>query len=298
MTGKHIELFLVDGVSGGITTVTVSGWTGSVLSGPRSQLAEILKRPETHGNGTYLLLGDDKAAVGDTQCYIGKTENFADRFRQHDAKKGFWDRLVVITSKDDSFNEGHWGYLESRLVEMATAAGRATLKNTQVPQTRKLSEAQMSDMEAFIDQLQVVLPVLGVNVIRSVKQVPVSGLVGTPESPLFTLSVPGRGVEAHARVDGDEFVMLEGSIVVPEWKEYTGNAASTRRAYDSYKAQFDSLVADGSIMVDGDHGRLARNIPFPSPSTAGAMAVGHSCNGRTAWMWEGGTYDAWESRGL
>ena len=28
MTGKHIELFLVEGVPGGITTAEIAGWTG------------------------------------------------------------------------------------------------------------------------------------------------------------------------------------------------------------------------------------------------------------------------------
>jgi hypothetical protein len=48
------------------------------------------------------------------RCYIGRTENFIARFRDHSAKKEFWDRVVLITSKDDSFTEGHWGYLERK----------------------------------------------------------------------------------------------------------------------------------------------------------------------------------------
>lgn len=298
MSGKHIELFLVDGLPGGITTARVAGWTGNVLLGPRSSLAEILKRSEAQGNGTYMLLGDDRTAVGDTRCYIGKTENFNERFRQHDAKKDFWDRLVIMTSTDDSFNEGHWGYLEYRLVQLATKAARVSLENTQNPQPRKLSEAQISDMEAFIDQLQVVLPVLGVNALRRVKAPDAPVLQPDPsESPLFTLSVPKNSIKARAKVDGDEFVMLTGSVVVPAWNAH-GRAESTRRAYASYKAQFDALVADGSISIEGAHGVMTRDVPFSSPSTAGAIAVGHSCNGRTSWIWSGGTYADWESRGL
>lgn len=297
MTGKHIELFLADGVPGGITTASVAGWTGSILLGPRSQLAEILRRRETQGNGAYLLLGDDKAAVNDVRCYIGKTENFGDRFRQHDAKKDFWNRLVVMTCRDDSFNEGHWGYLEARLVELASAAVRCTLENTQVPQVRKLSEAQVSDMEAFIDQLQIVLPVLGVNVLRKVRDVAALPPTAPVESPLFTLELTRRGILAHARVDGDEFVMLKGSQIVPGWTK-PGRSESTQRAYASYKSQFDGLVADGSIAVADGHGILTRDVPFSSPSTAGSIATGRSCNGRTSWTWSGGSYATWESRGL
>ena len=129
MNGKHIELFLVEGVPGGITTAEIAGWTGHVLSGPRADLADILKRDEAQRNGAYLLLGDDDDAVGGVNCYIGRTENFRNRFRDHQAKKEFWDRVVLITAKDDGFNEGHWGYLEARLVDLAKQAARVTLRN-------------------------------------------------------------------------------------------------------------------------------------------------------------------------
>lgn len=298
MSGKHIELFLVDGVPGGITTAKVAGWTGNVLLGPRAQLGEILKRAEARGNGTYLLLGDDPAAVGSTLLYIGKTENYHDRFKQHDAKKLFWDRLVIMTSSDDSFNEGHWGYLEYRLVEIAQRTSRVTLDNTQVPQIRKLSEAQISDMEEYIAQLLVVLPVLGVNAFRSLPNRDSGPRVAESETDqIFILKVSKTGIDAKARVDGDQFVMLSGSTIVGSWNK-TGSTESTRRAYASYKAQFDALVADGSIAVTGGHGRLTRDIPFSSPSTAGAIATGRSCNGRQSWLWENGTYADWENRGV
>ena len=85
----------------------------------------MLKRPEAKRNGAYFLLGDDEEAVGGVRCYIGRTENFINRFRDHSAKKEFWDRVVLVTAKDDSFTEGHWGYLEWRLVELAKQAAAA-----------------------------------------------------------------------------------------------------------------------------------------------------------------------------
>ena len=79
MSGKHIELFLVDGEPGGIMTADVSGWTGHVLSGPRTALTRLLTREEAHRNGVYLLLGDDPDAIENLACYIGRTENFLQR---------------------------------------------------------------------------------------------------------------------------------------------------------------------------------------------------------------------------
>ena len=299
MRGKHIEIFLVDGESGGITTANVSGWTGHILSGPRTALTRLLSREEAHRNGVYLLLGDDPDAIENVSCYIGRTEDFSARFRQHDRKKDWWDRAILVSSRDDSFNEGHWGYLEARLVEIATTAKRCSLPdNAQTPQTRKLSEAQKSDAETFLDQIMVVLPVLGVSILRNLKTRPERQ---TPpidiDSPIFTLTVPKRGIHAQARVIGDEFIMLEGSRIVGEWTN-EGRKPSTRRAYESYRARHTKLVDDGSIAVDGVVGMLTRDVPFPSPSTAGSIATGRSCNGRKAWTWVGGTYDDWENRDL
>lgn len=296
MAGKHIELFLVDGEPGGITTAGIIGWTGQILNGPRSALTRLLDREEARRNGVYFLLGEDPDAIDNIACYIGRTEDFSARFRQHDRQKDWWDRAILVSSLDDSFNEGYWGYLESRLLEIARTTKRCTLRdNVQAPQPRKLSEAQQSDAEAFLEQIRSILPVLGVNILRGTHRAPERQ---TPppdiDSPIFTLTAPKRGVKARARVVGGEFIMLEGSRIVGKWAN-EGSKPSTRNSYRNYRDRHAKLVDDGSIAVEGTIGTLTRDIPFPSPSTAGSIAVGYSCNGRIAWTWEGGTYKDWEN---
>lgn len=92
------------------------------------------------------MLGDDPGAVGGVQCYIGRTENFRQRFHDHQRKKEFRDRVVLITNQGPSLTECHCGYLESRLAEMAATAKCSKLMNGNVPQPKKLPEAQLSDM--------------------------------------------------------------------------------------------------------------------------------------------------------
>ena len=295
--GQHIELFLVDGTAGGITTAEIIGWTGHVLAWPRPDLADVLKRPEAARNGVYLLLGESEDAVGGVRCYIGKTENFAARFSQHDRQKDFWNRAVLVTSKDDSFNEGHWGYLEARLIELATAAKRVSLDNQVSPQVKRLSEAQASDMESFVDRLQTVLPVLGVNAIRT-RPVRPAVVAVADESPEFSLVQKKTGVDACAQVlNGSEFTMLAGSRVIAQWTG-EGKAETTRRAYAGYRAMHEALIADGSIEIQGSVGVLTRDVPFNSPSTAGAVALGRSCHGRREWTWSGGMNATREDRGV
>lgn len=298
MSGKQIKLFLIDGTPGGLTTAEITNWTGHVLSGSRSDLAELVKRDEAQRTGAYLLLGEDESAVGNTRCYIGETDIVAERLRYHQREKDFWDRVVVITSKDANLTKAHGRYLESRLIELATRAGRVTLENGTAPAVPALPEADASDMDYFVSQLQIVLPVLGVNAIR----VPLPKRVHptraeASESPVFGLRHTKLGVDAQAQQIDGEFTMLAGSLVVASWHG-VGKADSTVKAYASYRAQHEQLVADGAIAVEAGVGKVTRNIVFSSPSTAGAVALGRSCNGRREWISADGTFGEWESRGV
>jgi hypothetical protein len=300
MSGKQIKLFLVDGTPGGLTTAEITNWTGHVLSARRSDLAELLKRDEMQRTGVYVLLGDDEAAVGETRCYIGEADVVADRLRHHQRDKDFWDRLVAITSKDTNLTKSHGRYLESRLISLATKAGRVSLENGTAPPLPALPEADASDMDYFVVQLQIVLPVLGVNAIRVRPVAPTLVLSSTSfaTSPIFRLQNAKLSVDATAQQIDGEFTMLSGSAVVRSW-DAIGKAESTIRAYASYRAQHDRLLADGSIVVEKGLGRVTRDVVFSSPSGAGAVALGRSCNGRIEWVSpDGVTFGAWESRGV
>lgn len=299
MSGKQIKLFLADGTPGGLTTAEITNWTGHVLQAQRSDLAGLLKRDEAQRTGVYLLLGDDESAVGETRCYIGEADVVADRLRHHHRDKDFWDRVVVITSKDTNLTKSHGRYLESRLITLATQAGRVTLQNGTAPPVPALPEADTSDMDYFVGQLQIVLPVLGVNAIRvRPSKVSVSGLAQVTESPLFHLRNAKAGVDARAQQVDGEFTMLEGSVVIASWHGI-GKAASTMKAYASYRAQHEQLLADAAIVIDSGAARLTRDVVFSSPSTAGAVALGRSCNGRREWISpDGQSFGEWESRGV
>jgi len=298
MSGKQIKLFLVDGTPGGLTTAEITNWTGHVLSARRSDLADLLKRDEAQRTGVYFLLGDDETAVGETRCYIGEADVVADRLRYHQREKEFWDRVVVITSKDSNITKSHGRYLESRLIALAIEADRVALENKDRPPVPALPEADSSDMDYFLAQLQIVLPVLGVNAIRVRRPLGVTAGAPPEDSPLFRLTNARSGVEAQAQQIDGEFTMLAGSRIVPNWHG-VGKAESTIRAYASYRAEHERLLANGAIVVEDGQGRLTRDVVFGSPSTAGAVALGRSCNGRREWISSDGTmFGTWESRGV
>lgn len=297
MRGQQIKLFLIDGTPGGLTTAEITNWTGHVLHARRSDLGELLKREESQRTGVYLLLGDDPAAIGETRCYIGEADVVSERLKHHQRGKDFWDRMVVVTSKDTNLTKSHGRYLEARLIQLATEAARVSLENNTAPPLPSLPEADASDMNYFLDQLQIVLPVLGVNAIRATRVAAADNRSQSNLSPVFELSVPKSRVSAKARQIDGEFTVLAGSTGVAAWVA-AGTAESTRRAYDAYRERHARLVRDGSIRVENGTGVVARDLVFTSPSLAGAILLGRSCNGRRSWVSAEGTFGEWESRNI
>ena len=165
--GRSIRVYLVDGTPGGLLTAEIMNWTGHIVAAPRSDLAALLKRPETSRTGVYVLLGDDPETFGGTVAYIGEGDDVGTRLRQHaraeeHGGKDFWDRAIVFTSKDANLTKAHARYLESGFIALAQQARRARLVNGTAPPPLPLPEADVSDMEYFIAQAKIILPVLGV----------------------------------------------------------------------------------------------------------------------------------------
>ena len=300
--GKSIRLYLADGTPGGLLTAEIMNWTGHVVAAPRSDLAALLKRQETSRTGIYILLGDDPESFGGTQAYIGEGDEVRTRLKQHaradeQGGKDFWDRAIVLTSKDANLTKAHARYLESRLIALAQQARRSRLINGTAPPTLPLPEADVSDMEYFIAQAKIILPVLGVNILRSTAAAvshtaeaePISAAVS---SPVFELHVKKDGISATAREIDGEFTVLEGSGARTAW---TG-------VEHAYKVLREKLVREGAIVPDHDGKtmRFARDQVFASPSAAAAVVVGRTANGRNDWKIQGSgiSFGTWQTQGI
>ena len=168
LLGRSVRLFLVDGTASGLTTAEIMNWTGHVLTGSRSGLPVFLKRPELDRTGIYFLTGPDPEDPDVLQLYVGESDNVRKRLVQHNKNrnKDFWERTCVVTSKDQNITKAHARYLEARLIAIANAVGTATVVNGSAAPPVPLPEADASDMEFFVDQLQLIFPVLGLDFLR------------------------------------------------------------------------------------------------------------------------------------
>ena len=302
-TGKTVRLFLVDGTPGGLLTAEIMNWTGHIVAAPRSDLGELIKRPETSRTGIYILIGDDPESVDGQIAYVGEGDDVSKRLYYHgrpedQGGKDFWDRAIVITSKDTNLTKAHARYLESRFISLGLQANRAKLTNSTSPEPIVLPEADVSDMEYFIEQARIVLPVLGVNIFRSpivVSTQPTDfpAAHDATVSPVFELRLRKPGILATAQEIDGEFTVRAGS---------TARLKPAGAGGHSYIGLREKLERDGTLAPSsgGMTMQFTRNQVFASPSAAAAVVTGRSANGRNEWVTQEGslTYGDWQRQGV
>lgn len=322
--GRSIRLFLVDGTPGGIITAEIMNWTGHVMVAPRSRLADLVQRPEASRTGVYILSGTDPAGALKPLVYVGETDNVGKRLAQHnkDDAKEFWEQTCTITSKDQNLTKAHARYLESRIIAIASGAGRAKLVNGTAPEYGLLPEADLADMDYFVEQLRIVLPVLGMDFLKEsgaalleatqAQQISVSNILAQPaardlervripattfrptnggiESPVFEIRDSKAGLVASAVEIGGEMVVLRGSQARKEEGDSLTPALRIRRR---------DLVNSGALQDDPENPKLYRftaDIGFKSPSQSSSLLLARSDNGRLSWCVKGAskTYADWQ----
>ncbi|MFO0839588.1 MAG: GIY-YIG nuclease family protein [Phycisphaerae bacterium] len=272
-------------------TAEIMNWTGKVVVFSRSQLADAAKRPEAHRTGLYFLIGPDPDNPTREWVYIGEADDVLKRLAIHDRDEArdFWQRTVFIVSKDENVTKAHARYLESRLIQLANEANRARVMNGTAPPTPPLPEADVADMEYFLEQVVMMMPVLGFGFLQPSPRVEPAPVV-VQESPLFRLSA--AGVRAEARVINGQFVVLKGATARKQGVE----------SWTSYRGLRDELVQSGRLVEGSDPQLLvfADNVPFDSPSAAASAVLAANSNGRTAWKVAdtGRSYADWQETQL
>lgn len=291
--GRSLKLYLVDGSPTGVITAELGNWSGKAVVAPRSALPDLIKRDEASRAGVYLLMGADPDNPARTLVYVGESDSVKIRLANHDADeaKQFFTRVCLIVSKDENLTKAHGRYLESRIMALIRAAARARLVNGTEPDFKGLPESEIADMEGFLSEIEVLLPVLGFDVLRPAADTGAERQDGKLDEPVFLFTE--AGTSARGREVGGEFVVLAGSLArMRETKTCPGGVKSLRR----------QLLEDGALTIepDGQAYRFMRDVAFGSPSGAASTVYGGSVNGRHYWKEEGTglSYNDWRSRRL
>lgn len=287
--GRSLKLYLVNGTPSGVVTAELGVSSVRAVMASRTALPDLIRRQEASRTGIYLLIGPDPDLPGRQIVYVGESDQVKTRLAAHDADKTkeFFTRALLVVSKDENLTKAHGRYLESRLIAAIRDAGRAKLLNSTEPPFRGLPEPEVGDMERVLDEIEVLLPVLGFDVLRQASGAPPAMPSGTTGRPTVFIADIGKA-RGRAVERAGEFVVLAGSTALR--RESTAIPQSARNARKA--------LVEGGVLVpdeDPDLYRFARDASFGSPSGASAALAGRSDNGKTTWRVEGDgkSYAAW-----
>ncbi len=272
--GSNIRIFLVDGTPEGLKIATKSNWTGQAIMAARADYPELRKRAHWLSSpGVYILVGPPDQGTK-PRIYVGETDNLVQRLDQHSKTKDFWSSVVVCNASNDSLDKALIRYLEFRLIQLASHSGQAVLDNSSLGSPVKLSEADTEDAETYLDELMVLLPVLGIGFFDPVEHAESESDddEGTEDGSELFLAGPNSRGTGYDRSDG--FLVRKGSTARKKVTPSIGIGVLQLR---------EELLADGTFSSDAAHLTLTKSYRFNSPSQAAAVLLGRTANGRTEW---------------
>jgi len=263
-----LRMFLVFGDPKRLRIVELSNWTGKAVAGPRSEFEKVLEREESLNSGVYFLTGIDPD-TNKSAIYIGEAECIRDRIKSH-LSKDFWNNIAFFITKDENLTKAHIRYIEGRLIELAKSANRSVVINNQ-SSGAKLPESDREDMKVFLEKMQQVLPVLGIEAFVQTTSKPAS------EAAKEMLTCKIKNVIAFGYLTPNGIVVLAKSEAVLDER---GSA----KKWPSVMVQRNRLIEEGGLVQDGDKYVFVKDTEFSSPSSAAAVIHGGSANGLTAWV--------------
>lgn len=257
--GKTIITHLIEGSPQGIQSVTIGNRTCKMYMVPRTSLPAIKDRDDLRQPALYILLGEDESLM--LRAYIGESENFYERIKNHDNNKNFWQRALVFIADNNALNKADVQYLEHLSIRIAHKAKRYSLTdNKQIPKAPNLPEHQKDTIDEFFDDVKMLASFINCSVFEIAEQ---------KDKPLFF--VRNRGCDAKGFYDENGFTVLKGSII-----------AKTTVPSFGWKDNRDDFIKEYTYIEKGNF-VLNADYTFPSPSAAANYCIGSSNNGWITW---------------
>ncbi|WP_313636924.1 GIY-YIG nuclease family protein [Paenibacillus sp.] len=276
--GKKLTIFLIDGLATGPRTIEIGNWSGKSIYSQRSSLSKILDREEFERPGVYILKSMPNNDNFNERVYIGEAENLKKRLKQHlaDSEKDFVE-LVAFVSKDEMLTKSHIKYLESKLIGLAREAKAAEIDNSVNPELTTLPESDRSDMEYYLEQIKLILPVVNFMFLVPVVYKPSNDdrneLQQSESSKMYYLK--SKMAVARLLETEEGFVVLENSQCL---KQVQNSMPEGYLKLREKLVETNVLADNGSLYV------FKENAIFSSISAAAAVILGRSAAGPIEWL--------------
>jgi hypothetical protein len=273
-TPKTIQIYLPAGDPRGIRVAEITTRIVRVIEVPRSLLTEFLAMPEAGQVAVYLLFGgSDAANQEERKVYIGQTGDLRARLADHNKKKEFWERALVLVSLTNSLTQTHGLFLEWLCLQKAREARRYQDENGNGGSRPYTPPPLEADCMEIFDTARTLVATLGYPVFTPVRE------ARTQEERRVYRCI-GTGADGQGLYTAEGFVVLEGSVGrVSNVPSIQGTSAERFRA---------RLIETGIVRLDGDRTVFVRDHLFGSPSMAAMALLGRTANGWEMWKAEDG----------
>jgi len=155
---KTINLLLNDGTLKGVMSMEDSSWNkGELYSAPRESVDALISSDACSQYGVYLLLSEN-------MVYVGQASDLSKRIKQHIMGKSWWERVVVLTTSDDSLNRSDIDYIEAKLISKATETGRIDCENRTMGNKQKVTKFRKVELDQYLEEALFLLELIGINV--------------------------------------------------------------------------------------------------------------------------------------
>ena len=274
--GKKLTVYMIDGTEYGPRFCEIGNWVGKAIYSQRSTVSKLMLRSEMDNPGVYFLKGDSTDDAFEEKIYIGEAENIRIRIKQHinDPNKDFTE-LVFFISKDELLTKTQIKYLEARLIQLAIEAKVAQIENGNTPSIPTLHEADISDMEYFLEQIRLILPVMGLRFLISSTVSENEPKSSSSVQTEIVFKINTNSFKASMVETDKGYIVLKGS----EAKKELSNSCT-----ETYRNLRRKLLETKVLIENGDKLIFSEDAIFNSPSSASNMVLGRNSNGYTEWI--------------
>ncbi|RIH64169.1 GIY-YIG nuclease family protein [Mariniphaga sediminis] len=270
--GITITNYLVDGNPEGVIFAYMSNWTGQAIKVPRNLFPNSKDYEEINKPGIYFLVGQSDENPDDKLVYIGEANNISERLVQHirDENKSFFETIIAFSSKDENLTVSHTKYLEQRLIELLLKNAEYRTVNKKDGNKINLPKMVIDEMDTFLDNVKVLLPTLGFNLVENNGEM----LTSKKEERDLALFLDVSNWKAKGKLTSNGLLVEKGSGCNPkETDSLSGSYSNLRR----------TLLEKEIVVTEGDRMIFADEYEFTSSSQAAAIILGYSVNGRVTW---------------
>lgn len=267
-TPKTIQIFLPQGDPRGLRVAEITTRIVRVIEVPRSLLADFIRMPESSQVAAYFLVGDAEDG-GDPKVYVGQTGDLRTRLADHNQKKDFWQRALVLISLTNSLTQTHALFLEWYCLQKVSEAGRYQLENGNGGSKPHTPAPMEADCLEIFETGSTLLATLGYPLFAPVT----GGSQGGKSDEEFNCT--SSGINGRGLYTPEGFVVLKGS------SGRLGNVPSIQGTSDERFRQ--RLIDAGVMRPEGDRVVFDRDHLFSSPSMALIALLGRTANGWLEW---------------